>query len=108
MNKINVSLFERLIRSPRNNAVPSTTLSIQRRMRKNICDLTREFYREIVEIVDHEICNTKKIGESSTRSMHGGLSRVSLSSRSRDVPGVLSNIFFWTHSGIQVKIYVSS
>ncbi|KAI9990975.1 hypothetical protein PInf_018593 [Phytophthora infestans] len=40
VNKINISMFERLISAPQGNEVPSSVLSIQRRMRKNICDLT--------------------------------------------------------------------
>lgn len=40
-NKINVSMFQRLIEAPDGHTIPSTVLSVQRRMRKNICDLTR-------------------------------------------------------------------
>jgi hypothetical protein len=36
-------MFERLIRAPDSQKVPSTALSIQRRMRKNICDLVPIF-----------------------------------------------------------------
>ncbi|KXS21804.1 hypothetical protein M427DRAFT_65746 [Gonapodya prolifera JEL478] len=63
VNKINISLFERLIRASSKTRAPSTALSIQRRMRSNIADLTRDFYEDIVEIVDHDMTNTRKIGD---------------------------------------------
>ena len=56
-------MFERLIRAPDSQRVPSTALSTQRRMRKNICDLTRDFYKDIVSINDHDICSKKKIAD---------------------------------------------
>ncbi|KAG6967558.1 hypothetical protein JG688_00006251 [Phytophthora aleatoria] len=62
VNKINISMFERLISAPQGNEVPSSVLSIQRRMRKSICDLTRSFYDDITTIEDHEVCGTKVIG----------------------------------------------
>jgi hypothetical protein len=49
VNKMNISMFERLILS-RTQPVPSHVLSIQRRMRRNICDLTRDFYHDITMI----------------------------------------------------------
>lgn len=49
VNKMNISMFERLILS-RTQLVPSNVLSIQRRMRRNICDLTRDFYLDITTI----------------------------------------------------------
>ncbi|KAI8916611.1 hypothetical protein DFJ77DRAFT_460541 [Powellomyces hirtus] len=61
VNRINVSMFERLITAPEEFRVPSTVLSIQRRMRKNICDLTRGFYHEITRITDHSVCAEKRI-----------------------------------------------
>ncbi|KAJ3141908.1 hypothetical protein HK100_005562, partial [Physocladia obscura] len=64
INKMNMSLFERLIRAPPGHEVPSSILSIQRRMRSNICDLTRDFYQEITTISDHEKCQQRKIGEN--------------------------------------------
>ncbi|CAH0474456.1 unnamed protein product [Peronospora belbahrii] len=48
--------------APQGIEVPSSVLSIQRRMRKNICDLTRNFYVEITTIEDHETCGSKVIG----------------------------------------------
>ena len=70
----------------------TATLSIQRRMRPAICDLTRSFYDDLVQIEDHPTCLTKKISGGSKFQGKG-----------REVPGVLPNIFFWTHEGIQKR-----
>ena len=67
INKINISLFERLIRAPGSHYVPSSVLSIQRRMRTNIADLTRGFYKDITEIEDHEKTITRRIGDAGSR-----------------------------------------
>ena len=97
-------MFERLINAPPLQKVPSNTLAIQRRMRKNICDLTREFYENIVEIKDHEQCSTQKIGQELTylpinrRSRNRGNNpTVQLKKcigSGREVPGVLPHLFF--------------
>lgn len=81
VNNINISMFECLIRAPGWNAVPASILSIQRRMRKNICDLTREFYRDITEIENHDICAKKTIGPASLKRSDAirGLTIVSIS-----------------------------
>jgi hypothetical protein len=50
LNKINISMFQRLIEAPPGHEVPSTVLSVQRRMRKSICDLTRQYYSDVVKI----------------------------------------------------------
>ena len=42
MNNVNISMFERLIRAPEDHKAPSSVLAVQRRMRKDVCDLTRE------------------------------------------------------------------
>uniref|UniRef100_A0AAV1UG65 AAA+ ATPase domain-containing protein n=1 Tax=Peronospora matthiolae TaxID=2874970 RepID=A0AAV1UG65_9STRA len=103
VNKITISMFERLISAPPSNKVPSSVLSIQRRMRKNICDLTRNFYREITVIEDHEVCGKKVIGSQVNKSpslldaCEGG---------GREVPGVSPHIYFWTHSGAQRRASV--
>lgn len=86
-------MFERLICAPSGFEVPQTALSTQRRMRKNICDLTRDFYTEIVTIQDADVCSERKIA--------GGLTGVSRG-EGREVPGVLPHVYFWTHDGIQV------
>lgn len=98
INKMNISMFERLIRAPEAYTVPSSVLSIQRRMRKNICDLTRGFYKDITTISDHPICDTRVIAQASKRlnlPVHRG------EGEGREVPGVLPHLFFWTHTGQQ-------
>ncbi|POM71654.1 Hypothetical protein PHPALM_11746, partial [Phytophthora palmivora] len=105
VNKINISMFERLINAPHGNEVPSSVLSIQRRMRKNICDLTRNFYNEITAIEDHEVCGTKVIG-GSTRKPGMFPLLDACEGKGREVPGVSPNIFFWTHSGAQERASV--
>ncbi|RLN63252.1 hypothetical protein BBJ28_00018439 [Nothophytophthora sp. Chile5] len=106
VNKINISMFERLIRAPRGNEVPSSVLSIQRRMRKSICGLTRNFYNDITIIEDHEVCSSKTIGDAK----HKGKGKPPLLSacegEGREVPGVQPHIFFWTHAGVQERASV--
>eukprot|EP00438_Fugacium_kawagutii_P034125 Skav216723 [mRNA] locus=scaffold653:45654:46337:+ [translate_table: standard] len=133
MNNVNISMFQRLIQAPDDHKVPSSVLAVQRRMRKDICDLTREklgnfsdgldvhgklssqtmmlvcisffeedsrfppclrYYADITSIEDHETCWTRKIpGKVASSSFYKG----------REVPGVSSHIFLWTHSGSQGK-----
>ena len=90
INKVYLSIFERLISAPSTNAVPSTVVSIQYRMQVNICDLTRDFYKDIVDSKDHAICGSRKIGGSP------GLA--SCQTQGREVPGVQSHLYFWTHT----------
>ncbi|KAI9096945.1 hypothetical protein DFS34DRAFT_128949 [Phlyctochytrium arcticum] len=97
LNKVNVSMFERLIRAPAGSEVPSAVLSIQRRMRKNICDLTRDFYVDITKIQDHSVCEVKRIGERESK----GLLLKECEGAGREVPGVSPHVFFWTHTGSQ-------
>ncbi|OWZ08827.1 hypothetical protein PHMEG_00018571, partial [Phytophthora megakarya] len=105
VNKINISMFERLINAPQGNEVPSSVLSIQRRMRKNICDFTRSFYTDITTIEDHEVCGTKVIGGAKRK--RGMLPLLdACEGNGREVPGVSPNIFFWTHSGAQERASV--
>ncbi|KAE8993282.1 hypothetical protein PF001_g17594, partial [Phytophthora fragariae] len=105
VNKINISMFERLISAPQSNEVPSSVLSIQRRMRKNICDLTRDFYKDITTIEDHEVCGTKRIGGAKRKA--GDVPLLDACEGSgREVPGVSPHIFFWTHSGAQQRASV--
>ena len=116
LSRINVSMFERLINAPPLQKVPSNTLAIQRRMRKNICDLTREFYQDIVEIEDHKQCSAKRIGDKlinlpSNQRFRNRAKDPTFQLRKcigsgREVPGVLPHIFFWTHKGIQTMSQV--
>ncbi|XP_065661939.1 uncharacterized protein LOC136084823 isoform X2 [Hydra vulgaris] len=108
-NKINFSMFERLICAPKSQLVPFSVLSTQRRMRKSICDLTRNFYKHITNIEDHDICNSRKIGDnfSGTSIKYKTFDKLKIcSGNGREVPGVLPNIFFWTHEGTQTKAKV--
>ena len=94
INGVNISMFERLICAPEDYQVPSAVLKIQRRMRGHICDLTREYYKSIVDIEDHNVC--------STRTIPGHLAKQS-ACKGREVPGLQSHVFLWTHSGSQGK-----
>ncbi|XP_065661935.1 NFX1-type zinc finger-containing protein 1 homolog [Hydra vulgaris] len=99
-------MFERLICAPKSQLVPSSVLSTKRRMRKNICDLTRNFYKHITDIEDHDICSSRKIGDdfSGTSKRCKTFDKLEIcSGKGREVPGVLPNIFFWTHKGTQSK-----
>lgn len=98
VNKINISMFERLIRAPPSFAIPSSVLSVQRRMRKNICDLTRSFYSDITEITDHSICNIRSIDSEAMSKRWSG--------QGREIPGLLPNVFFWTHGGNERRAQV--
>lgn len=102
-NKVNISMFQRLIEAPSGHEVPSTVLSVQRRMRRNICDLTRQFYRDITNIEDHENVDSQKIGQRNA-----SVSRLvaSSSTAGREVPGVAPHVYLWTHGGEQKKSHV--
>ncbi|TYZ68458.1 hypothetical protein PybrP1_004317 [[Pythium] brassicae (nom. inval.)] len=118
VNRINVSMFERLIRSPPTNPVPSSVLSIQRRMRKDIADFTRAFYVDITDIEDHEVCLTKTIQPPTptptptpTPGRRASASPVldllqHCEGRGREVPGVLPHVFFWEHFGAESRAKV--
>ena len=51
VNNVNISMFERLITAPNDHKAPSSVLSVQRRMRKDVCDLTREQLAKVVSEV---------------------------------------------------------
>ncbi|KAI8618026.1 hypothetical protein BC830DRAFT_1110771, partial [Chytriomyces sp. MP71] len=106
VNKMNISLFERLVRAPTGYKVPLSVLSIQRRMRPNIADLTRDFYESVTKILDHERCMTRIIGEDEV--IRGIQPRLldSTESRGWEVPGLSSNLFFWTHNGREERASV--
>ncbi|KAG3141311.1 hypothetical protein PI126_g15554 [Phytophthora idaei] len=102
VNKINISMFERLISAPQGNEVPSSVLSIQR---KSICDLTRSFYDDITTIEDHEVCGTKVIGGAKRKPGMVPLLDA-CEGAGREVSGVSPHVFFWTHSGRQERASV--
>ncbi len=97
-NNINISMFERLISAPSGYQVPNGILQIQRRMRANICDLTRDFYRDLVRIEDHASCATKQLAEPA-ETEHRTLDVF----KGREIPGIGSHIFVWTHDGKQTQ-----
>lgn len=104
INKVDVSMFQRLIEAPSGHEVPSTVLSVQRRMRRNLCDLTRTFYADVTEIEDHDTCNLQVIGEW----LPPGTSNLALNTSTgrREVPGIGPHVYLWTHNGAQKKAQV--
>jgi hypothetical protein len=103
VNKVNISMFERLICAPDSSPIPSAVLSVQRRMRTNICDLTRNFYSDITTIIDHPICNTRVIGEA--QKLNKKLLFESAGSGLL-VPCIQPQIYFWSHKGSMGKASV--
>ena len=104
LNKINVSMFQRLIEAPPGHEVPSSVLSVQRRMRKSICDLTRDYYADVVEIEDHATCNVKVIGQNGSNGSSSLIDKCATAGR--EVPGVGPHAYLWTHSGKQQRARV--
>lgn len=102
VNKTNISMFQRLIQSPEGHTIPSTVLATQRRMRKEICDLTRNYYKDIIRIEDHPFTRIKTIAMNNDQR---GLIKKT-ESAGREVPGLLNHIFLWMHSGNQSKAKV--
>ena len=99
INSLNISLFERMVMSEM--APQVSLLAIQRRMRKNICDLHRGLYSDLVQIEDEKQCQRKRIGDSSKSS-----SILQVPGEGRETPGVMPHLFFWTHNGVQSKATV--
>ncbi|KAL3917663.1 MAG: hypothetical protein SGILL_004608, partial [Bacillariaceae sp.] len=97
-NKINISMFQRLIEAPKGHEVPSTVLSVQRRMRSNICDLTRRYYADVVEIEDDQRCTDQRIGSRLSPVVN-----LQSSTNGREIPGIGPHVFLWTHSGSQKR-----
>eukprot|EP01034_Spumella_vulgaris_P022513 gene22513-28642_t len=112
---IKTSLFERLIsgavashRNRRNQRgrgeavaeqLSCTVLDEQRRMRSSIADITRPDYDDIITVTDHPQTALQCIGDAlvnsgmpSTLVQHRSL----WTSKGRHVPGLRSNIFFWS------------
>ena len=74
--------------------MPNGVLSLQRRMRRDVCDLTRGYYSDIVTIDDHDVTRQRKLpGGGAAQSFWQG----------REVPGVRSHVYLWTHKGVQSK-----
>jgi hypothetical protein len=100
-NKVNVSMFQRLIEAPSGHEIPSTVLSVQRRMRRNIADLTRSFYTDVTQIEDHESCATQVLG----RNLPPGSANLARTAATggREIPGIGPHVFLWTHDGVQQR-----
>ena len=90
-------MFERLNKSHQEE---TSTLSLQRRMRPHICDLTRNIYADLVAISDDPRCSTQSIASGRSSLVQ------SCQGAGREVPGVLPNVFFWSHGGKQTKASV--
>ena len=102
VNKTNISMFQRLIQSPEGHNVPSTVLATQRRMRKEICDLTRDYYKDIIRIEDHPFTAIKTVAMNIDQQ---GLVKQT-ESAGREVPGLFNHVFLWMHSGNQSRAKV--
>jgi hypothetical protein len=104
---IKTSLFERLITGQcaqgryrsRDNGVklPFSVLDEQRRMRKEIADLTRTHYSDVVTILDHTITGTQRIGDKVIGKAKEDLAqfRQVWSGHGRLVPGIPHVVHFW-------------
>ena len=119
MPSIKTSLFERLVtgsvatrggrqghRRNETDAEPidCTILDEQRRMRCNIADITRPDYSDLVNIVDHRLTATQRIGDTILRNPRArGSKAFSQLEAHRQlssgdplcVPGILPTIYFW-------------
>ena len=94
-----VSLFERLVNNFSlgdgcEGVSTCSVLDIQRRMRPEICDLTRCEYDDLIHILDDPCTIARRIGEgNNTKSLN--TERELWSSQGRKVPGIQSQVFFW-------------
>ena len=119
MPSIKTSLFERLVtghvatrggrhgnRRNDDNAEPinCTILDEQRRMRRDVADITRPDYNDLVTIIDHKLTATQRIGDTILRNprARGSKAADQLEAHRRlmngaplCVPGILPTIFFW-------------
>eukprot|EP01060_Flectonema_neradi_P033850 TRINITY_DN5789_c0_g2_i4.p1 TRINITY_DN5789_c0_g2~~TRINITY_DN5789_c0_g2_i4.p1 ORF type:complete len:3745 (+),score=744.53 TRINITY_DN5789_c0_g2_i4:86-11320(+) len=77
-NDIGISMFERCVKK---GLAPTTVLSIQRRMRPEICDFTRDYYKTITQIKDDPKCSTRLIERTQNKT----------------VPGIVPDVFLWSH-----------
>lgn len=93
---IKVSLFERLVE---NEVAPCSVLDVQRRMRSEICDLTRCEYTDVVVIQDHSSTVSQRVADrviASTTPLPKLVAERSLwAERGNLVPGMKHQVFFW-------------
>jgi AAA domain len=73
-------------------------------MRKSICDLTRQYFSDVVEIEDHATCHVKVVGQRTSGGPRQILQKCA--TQAREIPGIGPHIFLWTHSGKQEKARV--
>ncbi|RYH14627.1 hypothetical protein EON65_33295, partial [archaeon] len=98
--KIKKSLFERLINCGEKSVGAEsicTVLDVQRRMRSNISDITRQHYQDKVVIQDHEKTASQRIGDRLVKDEKQifNVCLKSWSHRGMHVPGIFSNLYFW-------------
>lgn len=77
---------------------PYTVLDEQRRMRKEIADITRAEYSDIVQIIDHPHTAKQCIGDRVTDSderLELSIHKELWEDHGMTVPGIEYNIFFW-------------
>lgn len=100
---IRVSLFERLVDT---DSSTCTVLDVQRRMRPEICELTRCEYQDLVQIQDHECTTLQRIGDKYISSQQPSFSQNSSSTgflkdralwngEGSEVPGIKPHVYFW-------------
>jgi len=97
---IKVSLFQRLVE---NCAASCSILDVRRRMRGEICALTRVEYEDVVKIQDEKCTVTQRISDRVLRDVRVSASVRKMAKSERDkcaeggklVPGVLPQVYFW-------------
>lgn len=95
---LQISLFERLVEG---RFSPLTVLDVQRRMRSEICNITRDEYKDTVIIQDDPCTNEQLIAnrviadDSNRIIMKIAETRESWQGGGKLVPGILPQVFFW-------------
>jgi hypothetical protein len=98
---IKTSLFERLVCNRNRDAKTFTILDEQRRMRKEIADISRHEYADLTIIKDHPHTKKQTIGDTANKSKEAELAlhKPLWEGKGRFVPGFVDNIFFWNLHG---------
>lgn len=97
---LQISLFERLVE---NKSSPLTILDVQRRMRSEICDLTRKEYEDVTNIKDDPCTRSQLIADRILRDSQKLFGKNTKIKKERDswvdsgmlVPGILPQVYFW-------------
>ena len=108
---IKVSLFERLISGgvdarsrgyvkrgsqAGSTPLPFSILDEQRRMRREIADITRPDYADVITITDHPHTFQQRIGDRvGEKNVRLTACRALWACKGRSVPGVSPSVFFW-------------